>query len=182
MRLRVLSILALALSVIGLVFVASRKSHRSCEAASASITNAPSETQRAFRRTARASSLAADDAAPSVAPGTTSNLFQRLMAGELDLQLTPEQTAEYLRQYGTNAETLLATKKKDCLKLAAELFPDDPRVQYAVVTRDLFPEARREWLDRFKQSAPDNAMANYLSARDYLRAGDREQGLKDLAE
>ncbi|HWN96834.1 MAG TPA: hypothetical protein VNT99_17530 [Methylomirabilota bacterium] len=90
--------------------------------------------------------------------------------------------AEYLRQYGTNVETLLATQDKDHLKLAAELFPNDPRVQYAVVARDIFPEARREWLDRFKASAPDNALAGYLSAREYLRAGDREQGLKDFAE
>ena len=104
------------------------------------------------------------------------------MSGEVDLQLTPEQLAEYLRQYGTNVETLLATQNKDYIKLAAELFPNDPRVQYAVLTRDLFPEARREWLDRFKESAPDNAMANYLSAREHLRAGDREQGLKDLAD
>jgi hypothetical protein len=182
MRFRVLSILALALGVIGLVLVASRNSHRSPEVTNASITNAPRERQGGFRRSARVSSLADEDVAAPAASGTASNLLQGLMAGELDLQLTPEQTAEYLRQYGTNAETLLATQKRDYLKLAAELFPNDPRVQYAVVTRDLFPEARREWLDRFKQSAPDNAMASYLSARDYLRAGDREQGLKDFAE
>jgi hypothetical protein len=78
-------------------------------------------------------------------------------------------------------ETLLATQNKNYVKLAAELFPNDPRVQYAVLTRVLFPEARREWLDRFKQSAPDNAVADYLSARDYLKAGDRENALKDLA-
>jgi hypothetical protein len=180
MRLRALGILALVLGIIALVFVASRKSHPSPEAINASITNVPLEQQSTLKKTVRASSLAGDDAAPT-ASGTVSNLFERFMAGELDLQLTPEQTAEYLRQYGTNAETLLATQKKDYIKLAAELFPNDPRVQYAVVTRDLFPEARREWLDRFKQSAPDNAMADYLSAREYLRAGDREQGLKDLA-
>jgi len=37
------------------------------------------------------------------------------------------------------------------------------------------PEARREWLDRFKQSAPDNAVV------DYLKAGDREGALQNLA-
>ena len=105
------------------------------------------------------------------------------MAGEdVDLQLTSEETAEYLRRYGTNVETLLATQKKDYIKLAAELFPNDPRVQLAVIGRDIFPEARREWLDRFKQSAPDNALASYLSAREYLKDGNREQGVKDFAE
>lgn len=104
------------------------------------------------------------------------------MAGEVDLQLSREQWAEYLRQYGTNVETLLATQKTNYIRLAAELFPNDPRVQYAVLARNVFPEARREWLDRFKQSAPDNALASYLSAREYLKSGDREQGLKDFAD
>jgi hypothetical protein len=104
-----------------------------------------------------------------------------LFEGELDLQLTAEQQAEYLRQYGTNIETLLATQNTNYIRLAAQLFPDDPRVQYAVLAREVFPEARREWLDRFKSSAPDNAIADYLSARDYLKAGDREHALKDLA-
>src|SRR6185436_20684350 len=83
--------------------------------------------------------------------------------------------------YGTNIETLLATQNTNYIRLAAQLFPDDPRVQYAVVARDFIHEVRREWIDRFKQSAPDNAIADYLSARDYLKAGDREHALKDLA-
>jgi hypothetical protein len=182
MRFRALIILALVLGVIGLVYIAGRKSQRSAEGTAASITNAPPSTQTAFRKMANASSFAAADSMEPAPPVTTSNFFQRLMSGEeVDLQLSREQLAEYLRQYGTNVQTLLATQNKDYIQLAAELFPDDPRVQYAVLTRELFPEARREWLDRFKQSAPDNAVADYLSARDYLKAGDRENALKDLA-
>ncbi|HMJ92054.1 MAG TPA: hypothetical protein VK530_19690 [Candidatus Acidoferrum sp.] len=180
MRLRVFILLALMVGVIGLMFLAARKSDRSTPA-TATITNSPSATAAAFRRTARASSLAAADLAEH-APVPTSNVFQRIASGELDLHLDSEQLAEYLRQYGTNVETLLATQNKEYIKRAAELFPNDPRVQYAVVTRDIFPEAKREWLDRLKQSAPDNAIANYLSAREYLKAGNREQGLKDLAD
>ena len=179
MRFRTSIILVLALGMIALVYVAGRKSQRTVQAPSDSITNPTPATRTAFRKTANP--LASVDAAEPASAGT-SNIFQRMMSGELDLQLTSEQWAEYLRQYGTNVETLLATQKKDYIKLAAELFPNDPRVQYAVLTRELFPEARREWLDRFKQSAPDNALAGYLSAREYLRAGDREQGLKDFAE
>ena len=98
------------------------------------------------------------------------------------MQLTSEQMAEYLRRYGTNVETLLATQTRENLKLAAELFPNDPRVQYAVITRDIFPEEKRDWLEKFKQSAPDNPIANYLSAREYLKAGNRERGLQDLTD
>ncbi len=181
MRFRAVIIFALVLGVSTLVYLAGRKSRHSSEVAGGSLTNSRSAAPNTFRKTRNASSLAADDPA-AAPPGTTSNRFQLLMAGEVDLQLTPEQQAEYLRQYGTNVETLLATQNKDYLKLAAELFPNDRRVQYAVITRDILPEAKREWLDRFKQSAPDNALASYLSAREYLKTGDREQGLKDLAD
>ena len=132
-----------------------------------------------FRRAASIRQAVED---PNESSTITSNLIQRMLAGDADTQLTREQLAEYLRQYGTNVETLLATQNNEYIKLAAELFPDDPRVQYAVIARDLFPEAKREWLERFKNSAPDNALASYLSAREFLKAGDREQGLKDLAE
>jgi hypothetical protein len=177
MRARLLITVALVLGVIALVYVAGRKSSGPVEASNLSATNT-SPAKTTFKKMARVS---AADSGEASAPGTSSNLFDRLVSGEVDLELSTEQWAEYLRRYGTNAETLLATQKKDYLKLAAELFPDDPRVQYAVLTRELFPEARREWLDRFKHSAPDNAVADYLSARDYLKAGDRENALKDLA-
>jgi hypothetical protein len=178
MRSRLVIILALALGIMALVYVAGRKSQSHfSEAQRASLTNSRIAASSSFKRAAH---LAA--ASDSDSPGTTSNLFQRLMVGEVDLQLTSEQLAEYLRRYGTNAETLLATQNKDYIRLAAELFPNDPRVQYAVITRDIFPEAKREWLDRFKQSDPNNAIASYLSAREYLKSGDRAQGLKDFAE
>lgn len=173
-------IVVLVLSAVGLVYLTGRKSRRASEGPPASVTRSGPIASSAYRKAAHSFADAELMELPGSAP--TSNVIQRLMAGEVDLQLTQEQMAEYLRQYGTNVETLLATQDKEYLKLAAELFPNDPRVQYAVVARDLFPEARRQWLDRFKQSAPDNAMANYLSAVDYLKAGDRERGLKDFAE
>jgi len=33
------------------------------------------------------------------------------------------------------------------LREAAERFPDDPRVQWTVLYKNLFPEQRRAWLD-----------------------------------
>jgi len=179
MRFRSVIIAGLLVGVMVLVFFAGRTGRESPEVVVQSPTNSRVIARSTFRKAARQAAVESFEAGPSV---TASNHFQRLAAGELDLQLDREQLAEYLRQFGTNAETLLATQDKDYIRLAAELFPNDPRVQYAVITRDIFPEAKREWLDRFKQSAPDNAMANYLSAREHLKAGDREQGLQDLAD
>ena len=118
----------------------------------------------------------------NVAPeiGDTTNFFQRLALGAV-ADLTSAQWAEYFRQFGTNAETLLATQSRENIRLAAELFPGDPRVQFVVVARDLFPDDRREWLEKFKASAPENAMANYLAAREALRQGNRDLALQELA-
>lgn len=181
MRFRASIILALILGVICLVYRSGRKSPPPPATAQVAASNSPSTTRITFKRSANNAPLADIHSQESFPPTPTSNVFQRLMSGEMDLQLNAEQLAEYLRRFGTNAATLLATQNKDYIRLAAELFPGDPRVQYAVLTRDLFPEARREWLDRFKQSAPDNSLANYLSAREYLRTGDREQALQELA-
>ncbi|HMJ89496.1 MAG TPA: hypothetical protein VK530_06750 [Candidatus Acidoferrum sp.] len=122
----------------------------------------------------------AEQRAKQEIPGSTSNVFERINSGDFDVALTAEQRAVYFQRHGTNAETLLAMQRVEDIKLAAQLFPDDPRVQFAALTRDVFPEARREWLDRFKQSAPDNAMADYLSAREYFREGNSEKALAEF--
>ena len=36
------------------------------------------------------------------------------------------------------------------------------------------------WLDAFKQSAPDNALANYLWAHNYYKAGQTDQAVQEL--
>jgi hypothetical protein len=185
MRFRILLILALLAGVIGLIWMTGRKSPQPgrSDSLSSEEGQASSATKSTFRRkSAPGSSPHNGGDATEPATTTGSNWMQRVATGELDTDLTTEQWAEYFRQHGTNVETLLASQKRDNLKLAAELFPNDPRVQYALLTRDLFPEQRREWLDRFKASAPDNALANYLSAREHLKGGEREQGLKELTE
>jgi hypothetical protein len=181
MRLRVITILALLVGAILLVRMLRPGPPARTPEVTTSDTESPREAASSFRKAIH--SLSAPDGAEpaaTVSTGTGSNRFQRIASGEIDLQLTSEQMAEYLRRFGTNVETLLATQSRENLKLAAELFPNDPRVQYAVITRDIFPEDKRDWLEKFKQSAPDNPIANYLSAREYLKAGDRERGLQDL--
>lgn len=164
--------------ILGLVYLAGRKS--SCSTTAAAVTNtAPANVALRWKTRIPPATLAPEFEEPMEPP--PSNFVQRANADDHDFRLTPEQKAEYLRQFGTNVETLLATQDTNYIRLAAQMFPNDPRVQFAVVARDLFPEQRREWLNRFKQSAPDNAIADYFSARDYLKAGDRENAFKDLA-
>ncbi len=113
--------------------------------------------------------------------------WQRLLAGDPEVCRLPREMVEaYVAKNQTNAESLLAafqaTGDMAFLKSAATNFPNDPAVLFQVVTRDAFPEARRQWLDQFKQAAPDNALANYLSAREYFKSGQPELALNELLE
>src|SRR3954468_4811522 len=110
---------------------------------------------------------------------------EKLMAEDTDgLKLSREELASYLAANKTNAESLLiawqASGDREFFRMAATNFPNDPFVQYNVVAHDLFPEERREWLDRWKQSDPNNSLANYLSARDLLKEGKTELALQEL--
>lgn len=115
------------------------------------------------------------------------SVFERLIERDDEvLRLPRERIDSYLALNHTNADSLLAAWQaagdREYLKRAAAQFPDDPKVLVSVITMDVFPERRREWIDRLKRSAPDNPLANYLSARDYLAAGQSEQALRELAE
>jgi hypothetical protein len=63
-----------------------------------------------------------------------------------------------------------------------EKYPNNPQVAVeALFAKDLSAEQRRQWLSAFEQSALDNPLANYLSARDYLQAGQTDQAIQELA-
>ncbi len=100
-------------------------------------------------------------------------------------KLTAEQVESYLKVNRRNAASLLAayniTGEPALLEEAMQQYPNDPQVAFeAVFRKDATPEQRRQWLDAFKQSAPDNALANYLSALDYFKAGQTDQAVQDL--
>ena len=63
---------------------------------------------------------------------------------------------------------------------AAERFPDDPRIHYLILGHNAFPEDRDKWIERFKKSAPDSAIASIFSARAKFAAGDREAAIEQL--
>jgi tetratricopeptide (TPR) repeat protein len=111
------------------------------------------------------------------------NFFILLMNGETNLTVTTEQLRDFLEKNHRNADSLLGayrvTRDKSLLKEAEEKFPNDPRVDFDAAFFGP-PEERRKWLDTLKQSAPDNALANYLSAADYFKSGQKDQALQEL--
>jgi len=124
-------------------------------------------------------------ASPTPAPAeerAATNLFAQFKDPP---DLTAEQVQAYLQANGRKVSTLLAAYRTSCdpalLQEAMRNYPADPQVAFeAAFSKDLSPEQRRQWLDAFEQAAPENALANYLSARDYLQAGQANQAVQEL--
>jgi hypothetical protein len=110
-------------------------------------------------------------------------LARRLLEGKAHVSL--EQLAPYLEAKQRSAESLIAafhaTGDPAALREAVEKYPGDPRVLFATGFRADSPEERRQLLEAFKQSAPDNALANYLSAWDYFKAGQSDRAVQELS-
>jgi RNA polymerase sigma factor (sigma-70 family) len=101
-------------------------------------------------------------------------------------KLTAGQVEAYLKANGRKASSLLAAYRTSgdpaLLKEAMEKYPNDPQVAFeAVFDKDLSPEKQRQWLNMFEKSAPDNALANYLSALNYFNSGQIDQGVQELS-
>lgn len=101
-------------------------------------------------------------------------------------KLTAEQIAGYLQSNHRNAESLLAaletTGDHAFLREAMEKFPNNPKVAYAALFfGDLSPQEARQWADAFKQAAPGNSMADYVSALNYIKSGQTDLALQDMA-
>jgi RNA polymerase sigma factor (sigma-70 family) len=100
-------------------------------------------------------------------------------------KLTAEQVESYLKASGRRASSLLAAYRTSgdpaLLREAMEKYPNDPQVAFeAVFNKNMSPEQKRQWLNAFQQSAPDNALANFLSAREYFNAGHADQAVEEL--
>ena len=79
-------------------------------------------------------------------------------------------------------DSYLATGDETLLREAAAKFPNEPQVQFAVLTKNLFPEERRKWIDALKASDSKNSLANYLSAVDFLKNGQRKEAFAELRQ
>jgi RNA polymerase sigma factor (sigma-70 family) len=118
-------------------------------------------------------------AAPSVKKSLVDQVIEapKLSVGEIET---------YLQQNKRSVESLLAAFRvsgdKAYLREAATSFPNDPAVQFATIAFDVFPEQRRQWLEAFKGTSPDNAVAWYLSALDYFKTKQPDLALQELGE
>jgi hypothetical protein len=125
------------------------------------------------------------------------NVIARLMreeqeGGDVDRGAWHRGVETYLQQHNRSAESLLAAARVlrgldlGYLREAKEKYPNDPRVAYAAFyqppfdNRQAAPEERRQWLDAFKQAAPDNALPGYLSARDDFKAGRTAEAVQEV--
>lgn len=114
----------------------------------------------------------------------STNLLARLLKGEERPKLTSEQVESYLAANRRSAGSLLgafqATGDKRWLQEAMEKYPNDPSVAFTALSRSDSPEDYRQCLDALKRAAPDNALADYLSANDYLNAGRADDAVSEL--
>jgi hypothetical protein len=144
-----------------------------------------SETFGSSRQSSRVNNLRLP--APKLQRGAeASKNAQDTKAAELYAQfhvpkLSIEQAEKFLAEYRRSAASLVAafrtSGENKFLAEAMQKFPNDPQVAFeALFNADLSPQERRKWVDALKQASPENALANYLSAQDYFKAG-----LSDLA-
>jgi hypothetical protein len=120
----------------------------------------------------------------SDAPASANHFREHLLDGNFP-KLTAAQIEPYLQGNHRNAESLIAafmtTGDRGYVREAMQQFPNDPKVAYsALYFGDLSPEEKRQWLDNFKHVAPNNSMANYASALDYLKSGQPDVALQDM--
>lgn len=142
---------------------------------------------------ARAPHLPAPPVQFTIPPATqvdgeqSTNLFARFpgLKNKAPNRLTVGQVESYLKTNGRNPASLLAayrtTGDPALLSEAMQKYPNDPQVALDASQRKNVPaEDRRQWLETFKQSDPDNALPNYLSALNYMRAGQTDQAVQEL--
>jgi hypothetical protein len=101
-------------------------------------------------------------------------------------RVTSEQIESYLDENQRSAASLMAssrvTRDEALLEEAMENFPNDPQVSFAALfKKHVSPEDRRRWIEAFKQSAPDNALASYLSAREFFKSGQIDRAVEELS-
>ena len=128
-------------------------------------------------------SIPADQALPN---HSRSNLLNVLFTAEGEIPaVSPEFLEGWFASGRTNALDLLAARQagqnSDFLQQALTNFPNDPRVLLATAQSKEFPEVQRDRLDRLKAADPENAIADYLSARNHLKEGRIEDALAELS-
>jgi len=145
----------------------------------------PTAAERTARPRVRAPRAVVSPTTNSAAVGTfrASELYA-LLTNKVS-RLTAAQVEPYLNAKGRSAAGLLAafrtTGDPKLLTEAIQKYPNDAQVGFeAAIRNDASPEERRAGLDAFKQSAPENSLADYLSALDHLQEGQTNTAVQDL--
>jgi hypothetical protein len=116
---------------------------------------------------------------------TISPRLQRLLSGDpVRGKISREVIDSFLDERGRSALSLLVAWQEsgndELLREAAERHPDDPQVQIAMLSTELSAEERMQWIERFKKSAPDNALADYYAAVEFFQRQDATSAIAAL--
>ncbi len=127
---------------------------------------------------------AAGAGTPLANTNTAASLRARLI--ESPPKVTAEQLEPYLKSHHRDATSLLAAYRVShdpaLLQEAMKNFPTDSQVDFeASINTNASPAERRQWLNALETSAPDNALANYLSAAAYFKSGQSDLALQEIA-
>lgn len=133
----------------------------------------------------RIAAVARSVEAPAPETPTNRNSIMRYLHGGEMPKLDPAQVEPFLEASRRSAGSLLAalrtTGDEKFLLEAMQKFPNDARVNYAAAFRhDATPEERRQALENLKQSDPNNALGNYLSAANYFKSGQKTEALQEM--
>jgi hypothetical protein len=129
-------------------------------------------------------------ASSPVAWSASTNHIVRRLNGKSLPHISAEQAEAYAQQHQRRPEALLAacqtSGNRAFIREAAEKYPRDKRAALAAAFQSGSVEAhgglqeRRQCLDVFKNAAPDNALADYLSAREYFKSGEAALAEKEV--
>jgi hypothetical protein len=124
---------------------------------------------------------------------SVTNFLSKLLNGDESVKVDPTELQSFLEENHRSAESLLgafrASGDRSFLKEAMEQAPNDPRVAFAAYhfaepvnySEPATPE-RRQLLEDLKAADPQNSLGNFLSARDYFKAGFPEKALAEMNE
>jgi len=119
-------------------------------------------------------------------PEKSGNFLRDVLAKGAEAIPKPSAAAieNYLQQKERSAASLLAAWQvsgaTNYLQEAAQQFANDPHVQFAVLASNVFPDDRGNWIALFKQSCPDNPLANYFAAHEDFLQGQTEAAVTEL--
>lgn len=143
------------------------------------------QAMRRFRLPAPQMQAAPPPAQTTAADLQSTNLYLQIRKDGKVPRLTAEQIEAYLKTNGRSAASLLtayhATSDPALLQEAMQQYPNDPQVDFAAaVSPGLSLQEQRQWLDALEKSAPNNALASYLSANNYFNSGQTDQAVQEL--